>query len=262
MTEGALYFAAPHELNDTLEVKYDHAEPEDVFQAMIQTISEIRQQRGRSTVTFDSAGWLEMSKAVAREISACACSQIKLAFFGSPSSRPSGDVGLYYADNAQWFCFELAWPPEIMKQQQLLPADVMYSSQARVHNRAEAFRQIFLDLAAERPENSPEELQQITLDDAFRRKWGIYTSSRTASIKHTDWAHEQELRLLAPRFGALSVLSDVLTRVHFVRTDGENWLQIMQLLHTCEFSAYRSHFVVGVKAPPDCRRNGTTGFPA
>jgi hypothetical protein len=32
--------------------------------------------------------------------------------------------------------------------------------------------------------------------------------------------------------------------------------------HNCEFSAYRSHFVVGVKAPPDCRHNGATRLSA
>ena len=30
----------------------------------------------------------------------------------------------------------------------------------------------------------------------------------------------------------------------------------------CEFPAYRSHFVFGVMAPPDFRRNGATAFPA
>jgi hypothetical protein len=30
----------------------------------------------------------------------------------------------------------------------------------------------------------------------------------------------------------------------------------------CEFPAYRSHFVFGVMAPPDFRRNGATAFSA
>ena len=33
-------------------------------------------------------------------------------------------------------------------------------------------------------------------------------------------------------------------------------------LFACEFSALRSHFIVGIKAPADCRRNGATRFPA
>jgi hypothetical protein len=34
------------------------------------------------------------------------------------------------------------------------------------------------------------------------------------------------------------------------------------MLLYCEFSAYRSHFVFGVMAPPDFRRKGATAFSA
>jgi len=34
------------------------------------------------------------------------------------------------------------------------------------------------------------------------------------------------------------------------------------LCTACEFSAYRSHFVFGVMAPPDFRRKGATAFSA
>ncbi|MEA1052699.1 hypothetical protein U5801_23225 [Lamprobacter modestohalophilus] len=46
-----------------------------------------------------------------------------------------------------------------------------------------------------------------------------------------DWAHEKEIRLLAPKSRALPGLGEVLKRVHFVRTDGEYWGAIMKLLH-------------------------------
>ncbi|QIN60300.1 hypothetical protein SBC1_02750 [Caballeronia sp. SBC1] len=36
----------------------------------------------------------------------------------------------------------------------------------------------------------------------------------------------------------------------------------MMLPYSCEFPAYRSHFVFGVMAPPDFRRNGATTFSA
>jgi Family of unknown function (DUF6788) len=35
-----------------------------------------------------------------------------------------------------------------------------------------------------------------------------------------------------------------------------------QMDYVCEFPAYRSHFVFGVMAPPDFRRNGATAFSA
>jgi hypothetical protein len=37
---------------------------------------------------------------------------------------------------------------------------------------------------------------------------------------------------------------------------------LIEAYRTCEFPAYGSHFVVGVMAPPDFRRNGATAFPA
>jgi transposase len=36
----------------------------------------------------------------------------------------------------------------------------------------------------------------------------------------------------------------------------------MRTVAPCEFPAYRRHFVFGVMAPPDFRRNGATAFPA
>lgn len=66
--------------------------------------------------------------------------------------------------------------------------------------------------------------------EAFTEQIGIFSASRAVSVKHTDWSHEKEIRLLAPKSGALPVLGEVLKRVHFVRTDGEHWGAIMQLL--------------------------------
>jgi hypothetical protein len=100
----------------------------------------------------------------------------------------------------------------------------------RVHNRAEDWRHVFLELAQEHPDASLEELHQLSLEKSARRKSGILTASRAASVKHTDWSHEKEIRLLAPKSGALPVLGEVLKRVHYVRPDGEHWGAIMQLL--------------------------------
>lgn len=91
---------------------------------------------------------------------------------------------------------------------------------------------MFLELAQEHPDASLETLHQLSLEELARRKWGILTASRAVSIKHTDWSHEQEIRLLAPKAGALPVLPDVLKRVHYVRRDGDHWPGIIQLLAT------------------------------
>ena len=55
--------------------------------------------------------------------------------------------------------------------------------------------------------------------------------SRAVSTKHSDWAHEHELRMLSPKAGPLPILGQILKRVYFTRTDFPEWGPIMMLLH-------------------------------
>lgn len=231
LTEGTLYFAAPHELNDTLEAKFAHASPEDFTRVMSQMYSQISQQRGGLALEFDPLGMAEMAEAHARE-----CQRLK-AFTDqigilSAAQRPDHQaMWAYYADNASGVCFELEWSHDIIDRHQLWATDVLYHDEARVHNPADDWRHVFLGLGQNYPDASLAELHQFLLDESIRRKSGILTASRAASVKHTDWSHENEIRLLAPKSGALPVLGQVLKRVHYVRTDSAHWGAIMQLLH-------------------------------
>jgi hypothetical protein len=67
--------------------------------------------------------------------------------------------------------------------------------------------------------------------DELEASSNIRSIARAVSIKHADWQHEAEVRLLAPRAGPLPLLSDVLKRVYFVRTDFSEWGSILMLLH-------------------------------
>ncbi len=127
-------------------------------------------------------------------------------------------------------CFELEWSHEFAGRHQLWATDVQYHGEARIHNRAEDWRHVFLELAQEHPDASLETLHQLSLEESARRKWGVLTASRAVSAKHTDWSHEKEIRLLAPKSGALPILGEVLKRVHYVCTEGKHWGAIMQLL--------------------------------
>ena len=230
LTEGTLYFAKPDELNDTLEAKFEHASPEDFTRLMMQTYSEISQQRGGPALEFDQQGMAEMAKAHARENQRLQDFTEQIGIFSAARRPDHQAMWAYYADNASGVCFELAWSHDLANRHQLWATDVEYHGEGRVHNRAEDWHAVFLELAHEHPDASLEELHQLSLEESARRKWGILTASRVASVKHTDWSQEREIRLLAPKFGALSVLSEVLKRVHFVRADGEHWGAIMQLL--------------------------------
>lgn len=230
LAEGSLYFAKPSELNDTLEAKYEHATPEELTRVMAQTYSEISQQRGGQALAFDQQSMAEMAEAHAQECQRLQAFTEQIGILSAAQRPDHQAMWAYYADNASGVCFELEWSQEITDRYQLWATDVQYHGKARVHNRADDWRHVFLELAQEHPDASLERLHQLSLEESARRKSGILTASRAASVKHTDWAHENEIRLLAPKSGALPVLGEVLKRVHYVRTDGEHWGAIMQLL--------------------------------
>ena len=230
LAEGSLYFAKPRELNDTLEAKYEHATPGDFARVMTQTYSEISQPRGGQALAFDQRGTAEMAEAHARECQRLQAFTEQIGIFSAAQRPDHQAMWAYYADNASGVCLELEWSHEIADRHQLWATDVQYHGEARIHNRAEDWRHVFLELARENPSASLETLHQLSLEESARRKSGILSASRAVSVKHTDWAHEKEIRLMAPKPGALQVLGEVLKRVHYVRTDGEHWGAIMQLL--------------------------------
>ena len=230
LAEGTLYFAKPCELNDTLEAKYDNATPEDFSHVLTQAYSEANQRRGGPPLEFGQSGMAEMAKANARENQHLQDFTDQIGIFSAAQRPDHQAMWAYYADNASGVCFELEWSHEIADRHQLCATEVQYHGEARVHNSAEDWRHVFLELAREHPNVSLETLLQLSLEESARRKSGILSASRAVSVKHTDWAHEKEIRLLAPKSGALPVLGEVLKRVHYVRTDGEHWGAILQLL--------------------------------
>lgn len=232
LTDGTLYFAKPSELNDTLEAKYDHDTPQSFTQVMTQTYSEISQQRSGPALEFDQRGVAEMAKAHARECQRLQAFTEQIGIFSAAQRPDHQAMWAYYAGNASGVCFELEWSHEIADRHQLWATDVQYQETPRIHNRADDWRTIFFELAAEYPAASLEELHRLSQTDLLTKKWGILTASRTASVKHTDWVHEKEVRLLEPKSGALPVLPDVLKRIHYVRRDKDHWPDIVQLLAT------------------------------
>ncbi|MDR4125527.1 DUF2971 domain-containing protein [Yanghanlia caeni] len=232
LAEGSLYFAKPSELNDTLEATYEHATPEDFARVMTQTYSEIRQQRGGQALSFDRRGLAEIAEAHAWECQRLQAFTDQIGIFSAAQRPDHQAMWAYYAGNASGVCFELEWSHEIADRHQLWATDVQYQQTPRIHNRADDWRTIFFELAAEHPAASLEELHRLSQTDLLTKKWGILTASRAASVKHTDWAHEKEVRLLAPKSGALPILSDVLKRIHYVRRDRDHWPDIVQLLAT------------------------------
>lgn len=231
LVDGTLYFAKPSELNDTLEAKFDHADHDARNQVISDTLSEISQSRGGPPFSFvspcppDLAGVVDEENERFRNF----CNEVGIF---SAARRPDHQaMWAYYAENNQGVCFELEWPFSVLRDHQLFPVDVTYFGGARVHNSAHDWRRLFIALAEEHPDATLAELQELSLGPGFLRQRGILSTARVTSIKHTDWAHEKEIRVLAPKSGTQLLLSKVLKRVHFMRTDGKHWSDIMVQIH-------------------------------
>jgi hypothetical protein len=231
LEEGTLYFAKPRELNDALEAKFDHAEHTDYIKILGDTMSEVSRKRGGPSVMFDVQGLPEMIA-----LNDTVNDQFKRSSDGvgifSAARRPNDQaMWAYYAEDCKGVCFELEFSPSTLQTNHLVPVDVTYTDGARTHNRAEDWRLLFIALAEEHPDATLAELQEMSLEETFRRRLGVLSTARVTSVKHTDWAHEKEIRLLSGKSGARQILSAVLKRVHFIRTDGNKWGPIVQQLH-------------------------------
>jgi len=231
LVDGSLYFARPDQLNDSLEVKFDSASPADYTQVFWKTLSEISEQRGegRLTVAPLLSDEFILVNNEENERFQDACRNIGIF---SAARRPNHQaMWAYYAEDGRGVCFELDWAQEYLNKNGLLPVDVLYADHARVHNRAEDWRTAFMDMARRHPDATFDELKEMSLSEDERRRYGIISTARAASVKHTDWAHENEIRLIAGRSGTKKILADVLRRVHFIRMDGEDFGKIIDILN-------------------------------
>lgn len=231
LTEGTIFFAPPASLNDTLEAQYEDSTTEQFRQVFLETVNEIGCVRGAPLFDFDRKSMAELAEASNCENERLRRFTEQIGIFSAAQRPDHQAMWAYYADNAKGVCFEMDWSEDLIQQHQIWASEVQYHDRERIHNRADDWRDVFLELSRSYPDASLDELIEKSLGEEARRKWGILTASRAVSVKHTDWAHEQETRLLAPKSGAMPILKDVLKRVHFVRYDGEFLTEIMGLLH-------------------------------
>jgi hypothetical protein len=137
----------------------------------------------------------------------------------------------HYASGGAGVCFELEFSEELLQRYRLEDARVVYQDTARVHNRAEDFRAELEALAQQHPSATLDELHTLLLSHESRARCGKRTTVRAVSTKHTDWSYEEEIRLIAPKPGALPILKPTLKRVHFLGIAGAHWGEIGPLLY-------------------------------
>lgn len=235
LSEGRAYFASLGELNDSLEAKFDVASPEQYTGVIQKTLTELSLQRDGALAELDELVHpsvvqdFNAANALENERFVAACQQVGIY---SGASRPDNQpMWAYYCENEQGVCLHLEWPKHILEKYQLYPTEIAYSREARLLNRADDVRHVLLEVAAQNHSWSMAQLKAFSLSESFQRRVGIRSVARAVSVKHADWEHEREVRILAPKAGSLPLMQDVLKSVIFTRTNFPEWGAIVMLLH-------------------------------
>jgi len=231
LSDGSVYFAKPSEFNDCLEAKFDHSSVADYIECIDRSIRSVSEERscigGYAVPEGELASFEE--KTACDDVNFLDATQ-QVGIFSTASRPDNQPMWAYYSDNSKGFCFELEWPDAVLGRYQIAPVGVLYSSAARVHNRAEIFDTLIREEAELHPDWSMERILEETRSEFFRFRFQMLNTCRAVSIKHSDWSHEHEVRLVTPRAGPLPIMGQILKRVYFVRTDFPEWGPVMTLL--------------------------------
>lgn len=232
LSEGSLYFAPPNSLNDILEAKFDLAGGTLFLDAMADAWNQLALQRGITQRSeFPNPIPWELESAIKKENEAFQESCRNVGIFASSVRPDNQPLWAYYANEFKGVCFELEWSKETLEKNSLLYSPAIYSSEQRVHNRALDAKQCLIEIGTSNPDWSLSQIKAYSLTEKFRRRWSLITTARAVSVKHSDWAHEQELRFISSKPGSLPILQGVLKRIFYVSSDFPEWISIIQLAH-------------------------------
>lgn len=233
LESGELYFALPSELNDSLEGSFENAPIRSFAETLSETFNELARARGHVGGKFKMPEEFESYVITShqKEGEGFKNYSARLGIFSAAARPDNQPMWAYYCENACGVCFNLEWSPEIANKYSLIRRDVIYAGESRIHNRGEDFRYFMLQVAKENPSWSPEQVFSHVFSRDFMLNIIIRAATRAVSIKHPDWAHENEIRLVAAHGGALPLLRDVLNEVIFVRTDFKECRSIIRLLN-------------------------------
>lgn len=232
LSDGTCYFAHAGELNDSLEAKFALADPFSYARTLAQTLTELAAQRKEPAKYEPEEESAEhLSKLIREEDETFAANCQRVGIFSGTKRPDNQPMWAYYCNDGCGVCFEFEWPRDVLEQFSLRPTFVHYTDQPRVHDRFEDMRAELLAVGYTQPGWTVEQLHEHSQTQEFIASWIARSMARAVSTKHSDWAHEHELRMLSPRAGPLPILRKILKRVYFTRTDFPEWGPIMMLLH-------------------------------
>jgi len=219
LSDRTLYLARPGQLNDTLEARFARASAGAYLDVVESTLAKIASKRGEAPLVFDREALPEFKALNEQENDRFQrfCENIGIC---SLTSHPNHQaMWAYYGQGGHGLCLELKFSNEVLNDHELLLGPVEYSDQPRVLNRADDLRESLLEMADQNPNASVRELLKLSFETPFRRRMGLRMAQRATSRKHTDWKHENEIRLLGPNGGyPIPILEKVLSKIHFVNS--------------------------------------------
>jgi hypothetical protein len=233
LSRGTLWFARPDSLNDSLETRFDSADPSMYTQTMEDTFNEIYVRQGlhpRAKFDAQSVQGKTLLDEIAKDDKRLQEWVTQVGIFSAGSRPDQQAMWAYYANEGSGFCFELSWTLELLAKAGIVPRPVYYSSGPRIFNRADDWRDTFLEFATMMPHLTVEELEHLSRQEHFAELLLLRTGPRAVSTKNTDWEHESELRLIAPQAGAVEVVQQVLKRVYYVERQGSPSSEVMAVL--------------------------------
>lgn len=231
LENGTLWFARPDTLNDTLETRFQAATTADFRRSIAAVVNEVAIERGEPPREWAAGEDPELEAIINRENARLAAFCAGLGIYAAARRPDHQAMWAYYADNGSGVCFELELTTEIGNAHQLWAADVAYEAGPRVHNRADDMAFVFRRVADENPNKSIDQLWEIMCGEPERGRFGIETAGRAASRKHTDWQHEDEIRLLVPIAQAVPILKQTLKAVHFLGPAAKRLGEVFLTLH-------------------------------
>ncbi|MEF2250250.1 DUF2971 domain-containing protein [Ralstonia solanacearum] len=218
-------------MNDTLEAKFESSGPMEFFDVYHRTLAEIALSRGIPKIRPPKQPSDEYFSVHQEENSRFQAACERVGIFSAATSSIHQAMWAHYCSGGCGVCFVLEWPWELLAKYRIMVTRVSYTDKARIHNRADDFREALIDVSKKNPEWSMAQVEEFSLTDNFLRQVGIMGISRAASVKHKDWEYEQEIRLITANSGPLPLMPLILKGVIFTRTDFPEWGSIMMLLH-------------------------------
>ena len=230
LKSGTAYFASPHQLNDSLEAKFELAGATPYTDALAKALNELARARSQENYAFDMAGFEEFETIHKRENERFQDACQKIGIFSTSRRCENQAMWAYYCNNSKGVCFEFEWSLEVMNKYHLYTTDVDYSNKTRIHNRAIILVDLLLKEGLKNPAWTMKQIQEFALSKEFLTSYGVLSVACATSTKHTDWQHENELRIISAHAGELPIMKNILKRVFFTGTDFQEWGAIMTLL--------------------------------